>query len=377
MDKYTLTFAEWRQGDDNPVALAGMFRVCSGEVSFPVTVALTHDLPALLSPNSRTVLSDEELKQKLLSIGLPRLKVKLNNSERPKKNIDKIVLTELFTREDYELFKQTLPKRCRFQYAGDTGRMCLAGAAGDQLDGKTTSSLCDACNLPDDALRCTNLQHPAIIGSRTLGSSAHRQVASFLCDIQTTSPKCEGCIPGGSKCWRQDVDNTERIGQIAQDIAEHVVDELQYFHLGFRHAFGHAILRLNDLRSASKITSPCRTQEEFTTKVACLADFLNNLDLSAFEEDIDSNIGGTLQRLEAFLKMRDVPLDERTIRRLRRIVALRNSFPIHSGNTRFLAACQELQVEYPPVAWEEAWAVVLHNMWLSLHTLRLSLPTDS
>ena len=161
------------------------------------------------------------------------------------------------------------------------------------------------------------------------------------------------------------------------DIAERVIDELQYLNLAFRQAFGRSLVRLNDLRLVSQLLSACHTQEDFTTKVACLTDILNNLDLSNFAKEIGSDVKGSLNRFQTFLKARNVPLDDHTIETLKHIVSIRNSFPIHSGNTQFLVACQALQVDYPPTAWEDAWGIVLQNAWRSLRTIRTVLPYDS
>ena len=38
-----------------------------------------------------------------------------------------------------------------------------------------------------------------------------------------------------------------------EDIAERTVDELQYLNLGFRQAFGHVLVRINDLRSVTQV----------------------------------------------------------------------------------------------------------------------------
>ncbi len=161
-----------------------------------------------------------------------------------------------------------------------------------------------------------------------------------------------------------------------EDIAERTIDELHYLNLGFRQAFGHVLLRINDPRSVTEVVTPCHTQEEFTTKVACLADLFNNFDLSNFDKEIKGDIKGPLNRLGEFLRRHKVLLDERPIRTLKHIISIRNSFPIHSGKTEFLAACQELQLEYPPTAWEEPWAIVLHNVWRSLRSLRTALPSN-
>jgi hypothetical protein len=376
MEKYKLTFGGWNGGSSNfEVKEVAIFRVSTGPVIFPVSIQMVRTLYTMLTAGTPEP-SQSELKQAMLALALPRLRAKLNHFDAPTTATGKILLTETVTSENAALFSRETSIQCQFQERTVVGLICRAAAQNDELNGKTTSAVCAACDLPSDVLRCTNLQHPEVIGMASSGVVFRRVVSAFY-DSKTTSFKHCDCIPGGYSCWRQEVDNSEKIGQIVEDIAERVVDELQYLNLGFRQVFGHALVRINDLRSVSEILTPCRTQEEFTTKVACLADIFNNLDLSNFDKEIKNDVKGQLNRLELFLRGRRVPLDERPIRTLKHIVSIRDSFPIHSGNTKFLAACQELQVEYPPTAWEEAWAVVLHNAWRSLRTLRMALPSNS
>ncbi len=376
MEKYKLTFEGWDGGSSNfDIKEVAIFRVSTGPFSFPVSIQMVRTLYTMLTTGTPG-LSQAELRKAMLVLALPRLRAKLNHFDAPTTSSGKILITETFTSEHADLFSRETPVKCQFQERTVVGLICRAAAQNDKLYGKTSSAVCAACNLPKDPLRCTNLHHPEVIGTDS-SSSVSRQVSSVFCDSKATNFDFRGCIPGGNSCWLQEVDNSEKIGQIVEDIAERVVDELQYLNLGFRQVFDHALVRINDLRSVSQILTPCRTQEEFTTKVACLADIFNNLDLSNFDKEIKDDVKGQLNRLELFLRGRRVPLDERPIRTLKHIVSIRDSFPIHSGNTKFLAACQELQVEYPPTAWEEAWAVVLHNAWRSLRTLRMALPSNS
>jgi hypothetical protein len=375
MEKYKLTFEGWDGGSSNfDIKEVAIFRVSTGPIIFPVSIQMVRTLFSMLTTGTPG-LSQPELRKAMLVLALPRLRARLNHFDAPTGSGGKILITETFTSDHADLFSREIPVKCQFQERTVVGLICRAAAPNDKLNGKTTSAICAACDLPREVLRCTKLQHPEVIGIES-SSVVHRLVASAFCDLRTTSPVHRECIPGGNSCWQQEIDNSEKIGEIAEDIAERVVDELQYLTLGFRQAFGHALVRINDPRSVSQILTPCRTQEEFTTKVACLADLFNNLDLSNFDKEIKDDVKGPLNRLEFFLRGRQIPLDERPIRTLKFIVSIRNSFPIHSGNTEFLAACQELQVEYPPTAWEEAWAVVLHKTWRSLRTLRVALPVN-
>lgn len=379
MQKYKLEFDGWDEHPSNPdIKEFAIFRVSTGPIIFPVIIEMVRTLHTMLTVLTERGkrLSQPELRQAMLALALPKLKAKLNHLDAPTTTTGKILLKETFASEHVDLFTRETRTQCQFQERIAVGLICRAATQKDEFQGKTTLAICASCDLPIDALRCTNLQHPEVIGT-TSATGAGRQVVSAFCDAKTTLFGWRSCIPGGNGCWRQEVDNSEKSVEIMEDIAERTIDELQYLNLGFRHAFGHALLRINDLRSVAEILTPCHTQEEFTTKVACLADLFNNLDLSNFDQEIKTEIKGTLNRLGEFLRVRQVPLDERPIKILKYIVSIRNSFPIHSGNIDFLAACRELQVEYPPTAWEEAWGTVLHNAWRSLRRLRMALPSNS
>ena len=377
MKKFTITFARWATKPYSAdVAEVAIFRVAIAGIHFPIKVQMADTLYSTLIANPSWASSQEALRDKMLLIALPRLKAKLNHLPPPMASTDSFLLTETFGSGDTDEFLRALPIQCQFQEKSSVGFLCRAAAANDELVGKTTSSICAACDLPSDALRCTNLQHPSVIETSSSGG-VHRHVVSAFCDMKSSSFQHQKCIPSGNDCWRQEVVDVENIGVVTDDIAERVIDELQYLNLTFRQAFKHSLIRLNDLRLVSQVLSTCRTQEDFTTKVACLTDILNNLDLSAFTNEIGSEVKGSLNRLQTFLKARNVLLDTQTIDTLKNIVSIRNSFPIHSGNTQFLVACHELQVEYPPVAWEDAWGIVLHNAWRSLRTIRMVLPDNS
>ena len=325
MEQFTITVGNWAPGSPSPeVPETVILYINTGGIHFPVNVQITRTLHDILKAAPDGAPPRGALLEKMLEIALPKLKAKLNHLPLPKTSTDAFLLTETFHSGDADLFKRALPVECQFQEQSPTGLLCRAAATYDELKGKTTSAVCAACDLPSDALRCTNLQHPGVFGKIPFEEEeVRRQVLDAFCDIKTASFQHRECIPGGNDCWRQEIDNSEKISVVMDDIAERVIDELQYLNLSFRQAFGRSLVRLNDLRLVSQLLSTCHTQEDFTTKVACLADILNNLDLSNFAEEIDSDVKGSLNRFQTFLKARNVPLDEHTIETLKHIVSIR------------------------------------------------------
>lgn len=377
MDKYRIEFGYWDPGNPlDDVADIAVLYVHTANMRFPFRIQMSGSLHATLQSNQAKSFLPEQLRRRMLHVALPKLVLKFNSLETPRVSTNGFILTESFSSDDIELFKtDPLVKNCQYQEYGIGGLMCHAAASNDKLNGKTSSAVCATCDLPDNILRCTNLKHPETVGIYTDMGCHGRHVVSTFCDIKTTTFDHKKCIPGGNRCWRQEFDNTSPIPEIAEDIAERTVDELQYMNLGFHHAFDHSPLRINDPRLITQILTQCNSQEEFAAKVACIADILNNLDLKKWESEINSQTHGTLNRLEDFLKRKKVLVDEKPIRTLRSIVSLRNSFPIHSGNTAFLKACEELGAKYPPDSWQKAWDITLYNAWKSFRTLRTILPS--
>jgi hypothetical protein len=101
---------------------------------------------------------------------------------------------------------------------------------------------------------------------------------------------------------------------------------------------------------------------------------LNKIDLGPLSKDIDAQTQGSLNRLGEFLRRKEVLSEDRSIQRLRRVISIRNSFPIHSGNTAFLSACQDLGIHYPPASWSQSWNTLIGSVWSDLRALRLMLP---
>lgn len=372
MDKYKIEFGQWEdRPNTHDVSEFAILYVCTGGVALPLSIQMSGTLEAMLPSMSKN-----QKRQRMLRVALPRLISKLNSMEAPKVSTSTFILTESFSSNDLELFKIDLglTKQCLFKEKNLNGLFCHAAADADTLNGKTSSAVCAACDLPDDVLRCANMTHPEVISLCSDAGCHGKRVISYFCDIKTAASDHTKCVPGGNACWLQEINNMPQTPEIAGDIAERMIDELQYMNLSFHKAFNCSLLRLNDPRTIANIFTPCDSQEEFTTKVACLTDLLNNLDLSSIKDEIPADVKGTINRLEYFLKLKAVLLDEKPIKTLRKIISLRNSFPIHSGSAAFLKVCEELGVKYPPDSWKKAWDIIIYNAWRSFRSLRTMLP---
>lgn len=163
------------------------------------------------------------------------------------------------------------------------------------------------------------------------------------------------------------------IGEIPADVGERAVDELSFLNLSFKVTFGRHLLLFTEPRTIAAFLLGCETAEDYTTRVASVADVLNKIDVGEVMAFEGKRVEGSLNALQAILKREGLLLDEAPLRVLRRIVDIRNSFPIHSGNQKFLTASSELGITYPPESWETAWNQVRYHLWISLKALRLML----
>lgn len=373
MDSYTIKFSEWAEPSPNGTAEFGILRVFAGSISFPVRVSMSRTLAAVLGYDNPDPAARSSMRQKMLKAAMPQFRVRLDEMEVPASSTDTFLHQINFNSEHAPVFRNEDDKSCQFQERQTRGLMCLAAAMDDEMEGKTSKALCAACNLPDDALRCTLLQHPAVVGSVSQ-ESRERSCRDAFCDIKTDHFNVSKCAPGDHPCWRIAIEHQPAVINAPADVALQFIDELKYFDLSFDRAFGHRVVKVHDPRTVATLLGHCGSQQEFTFKVAAVADLFNSLDLTGLSPEIDPKTQGSFNRLGEYMKKKGVLADELPLKSLRWIVAIRNSFPIHSGNATFLNACRELGVQYPPMSWNDAWRAVIANAWSSLRALRLMLP---
>lgn len=378
MNNYAVTFGEWREAPfTGDIADFAVFYVIAGPIRFPMRIVMTDTLGAMMDYHKGGDSVRSKARSAMIHIALPRFLSKLNIMEPPSSSTDSFLLTESFGSEEMPVLKQAiLSRHCAFQGKTARGLICDAASDSDALGGKTSDALCLACNLPDDRVRCTILQHPSITGVQTTGGK-RRVVNGAFCGIKTGNFDPAQCRPGGNECWRMIVDHSPVFGDIPADIGERAIDELTFLNLAFKAAFGRTLLRINDPRTVAGILLRCVSAEEFTTRVASVADALNNFDPGEVLDAKGKAMQGPLNRLKGLLEREKCLLDDGPIQVLRRVVDIRNSFPIHSGNEKFIIACRELGLEYPPVDWEKAWNRIRYHFWASLRALRQMIPTSS
>lgn len=376
MRNFTITFGHWVGAEPlNDVAECGLCYVKFNNDQYPLKIEISGSLYSCL-PNQYHSSNFKLLHLTLLKIVLPRFILKLNNIEPPAGKSNKFLLAESFNSNDKPLFlNEALAKRkCIYQKTSSKGLLCDVTANNDSFRGRTSKIICENCNLPDDRLRCSLLQHPEIIGTSPQANTRSRVVYRALCDIKTEEFDASNCFPGGYPCWVYKVShNISFDTAVLYDIEKKVIDELTHFNLMFLHKFGNRILRVNDLRTSVSIISKCTSEQEFPHHVASIANVLNDFNLTNGNLSIDANTKGSINRLEELFQNMKYLTNNQPIKTLRAIINLRNSFPIHSSSDKFVSAWKELGLQYPIDNWDTAWKTILYQLWTSIRDLRLML----
>ena len=371
MNNYTLTFSEWTPSDAGThTAEMAIFYVEHGEVSRPIRIILLLPLRRFRQVDEKERASR---RKHLLLIGLPRVISKLNQIDLPAETTSpEFLITETIQEEEFETLKSGAIKKCLYQKKQPRGLICEAATKDDLFGGKTAEALCQECNLPDDRIRCSRLQHPDVKGVTELnGPKRFRAATDGFCHIRTERFDLTGCFPGGLDCWTHRQTFAPIHQDFTDDLGERLVDEFKYLDLAIFRVTTKTILKVNDPRVITNIAtlSPCVLQDEFVVRVASLSDIINSLTIESLIGP--TKITGSVNQLAEFLKRGGRLLDEAPLKALRRVISIRNGFPLHSGNKEMVSVFAELGLSYPPESWDYAWKGLLNQTYKAIKSLRL------
>lgn len=260
-------------------------------------------------------------------------------------------------------------KQCSYQISGLGGLEC---AVAEDNKPMTTRSTCDRCRVPDSRIVCDRLAHPR---THLLMGVGLIRSATALCDIGQPDHDIQLCIPGGKECWRQEVVLKGGDAVLPPDLADRLVDELDFINLVFKDRHRNRVINISQARSVADLAGPCENEEAFTHKLAVLGDLMSQFDLTwAFPEGVPRDERGQplkpIAQLEMFLKEKYPFVVTQVIKPLRRINRIRNTYPVHSATADVLALFESLGISYPILNWDIAWNKVLHNYLRALRTLR-------
>ena len=360
MQPFKIKFDMWKSSSDY------FLSVQKGELSFPVSVGV--GLIRAAAWKSLGV-GEEDIKQPLLRMGIERLLLMLESGDYPTESTiteQKITISV----EDTVDFGNYLIKSCKFQTKTPTGSICEAASERDNLKRKTCQPLCDRCSIPSSDILCSHLCHPEGYSSGA-GPAGQRGIQRAMCEKGHDPSNTRECKPDGKDCWELIYEPSEAIPEIPFDLADRVSDEIDFLNLAFEHAHHSKILELLHARSISDLFGECGDDEMCMFKVAVVADLINNLSVSeTLSEEDQKGITGSINLLELYLSKFYPGLAGSLISKLRAVVKIRNSFPVHSQRRQLIETFQKLDIDYPITNWQKAWEKVLFAFWSSLRDLR-------
>jgi hypothetical protein len=307
----------------------------------------------------------------LTKTGLEELERRLRSGVYPPEQGD--YDEAIFTSDQYELLQAIADreKNCLWQERHPRGWICKATRAGE--DERTTPKLCAACEIPDARLICDQLVFPEV-RVLTPHENLKRVAVRALCNIGNDPTNGALCRPGGLPCWERRLDVGPSLPDPPADVARLAADEIDYLELVYRDRYGPKVWTIPQARSISELFGDCDSAEDFSRRLAALADLLGKLDPygELTEEQRNTDDGKRVGPLVALRRVmeRDYPEAVSAVERLRRIPDARNQFPAHTRSEKLLVAFRELGVDFPASDWKLAWLQVLTAFWSSLRTIR-------
>jgi len=371
-DPYLITFDGFgHQFPNRDVLRGGRLRVKRGESTFYFGFTMSGQAAAGFRH-----FNAEQTQAMLVNAGLDELERRLRAGLFPPEEGDYDDV--IFTSDQYEHLMAIAEreKRCLWQERSARGWVCRATEAGG--DERTTATLCAACEIPDERVICDQLVHPEV-KALTPHEGLRRVAVRALCNIGNDAENGARCLPGGLPCWQRHLDVGPALPDPPADVARLAADEIDYFELVYRDRYGSKGWSIPQARSISELFGDCESAEDFSRRLAALADLLGKLDpygeLDEAEQDVDG--GGRIGPLVALRRVmeRDHPEAVAAVERLRRIPDARNQFPMHSRSEKLLAAFRDLGVDFPASDWRLAWLQVLTAFWSSLRTIRSAIQT--
>jgi len=379
MKVYEIQFVEWHTGSGYDSSGGCIFQLLKDKEPFSrVFIRMARTLASCWKLEEEKTIRDY-----LLHIGLPKVEEYLKTGNLPVhrtslsplgygESIPEIVLHT----ENQPTERLLLEKQCKFRIKSPTGEICKIAYKPDKATpGITTRETCNKCPLPDDRIRCEYLWHPQTIIQHASGQYI-RRLGEAICAYSGTSISyAEQCIPGSKNCWKRIFEIPEPEIKIPSDLSARVVDEIDFLNILFQEKYKLQPLIPKYARSIHDLTGDCSTKEEFTHKIAVIGDLINQIKIGTLltqgeKEDLkNKNRKGSISELESFLKREYPNLPLGLIDKLRKIVDIRNNFPIHSRE-RTLSAFEDFGIKYPLENWNDSWQKILCGFWQSLHELR-------
>ena len=160
------------------------------------------------------------------------------------------------------------------------------------------------------------------------------------------------------------------------DPGRNLIMELDGVNRYARTRLGFSLFQTSVYQATLDVIRPVDSRDEFAVKVQALALLLDQIngDVTRVLEEAGRQVpDGSINRVEALLDHRGIPVTVGTINVLRDVRRLGNDYPRHVGNREVAAAATRLGLVLPVEDPVTAWSIILRHTIESLRLLGSSL----
>ncbi len=159
--------------------------------------------------------------------------------------------------------------------------------------------------------------------------------------------------------------------QEVREICKEIVQKRREINLIFEDKFRTKIFKPNEI-AIWDIQQLCANEDGFNNRIQEITTLIAGIETKEIEEKIETkNLEGSINLLEAFLKLKVPGYDKRTIEILRNINSLRSKkYPIHTDTIEFLKALRYFGIKTFPPDWGELWEKILKKYLWALNKLK-------
>jgi len=352
-----------------------------------------HQLKALPAGDTSP---EDALRQLLLRYGARRMEATVRelqaSGSRPDASTDFWRLGDGDLDELFLLLPPAGSKNCDYQQPLGRDLMCTATSPGDQtasqtwngrLVAPTSRAICRDCTLPDSAVLCSNLLHPAVKGDLRVNGTTVRRVLSVMCDLGRgeAARDVSQCQAGGHACWQRHVAAERAAAAPVSPLG--LPEQLDVQDAYWRLSFGSRsrLLGLTTAAGAASLALPCGSRAEFESRLSALADIIDKLKVddallpAMTDEEKKDKIKGSLDAVDLALQHK-LPARHhasiatavqslRMVRQVRNIV--QHGIATGGGLT---AKLRQIGVHDAPPDWEGAWNTIRAQTADALSTIR-------
>jgi hypothetical protein len=157
---------------------------------------------------------EAELQAAIIQWAVSEVECRLRNGPRPEVGTHNVEGLELDEAHVAQIEQLATLKSCGYQLVRGRELFCSAAAPTDATVHRrfgmapTSHPICNICDFPDDAYRCSQLTHPSVIGIRAMTPTS-RRFTSASCEIGSRNIATPSlCHAGGHNCWQYIVEPT-------------------------------------------------------------------------------------------------------------------------------------------------------------------------